>query len=386
MSASDWSLPETEVMAGVSDLLHADRRAVLATVIAVEGNAYRRPGAKMVVAEDGAGVGAITAGCLEDDVLALASQVLDADEPRVERFDLMEDDDDVWGLGVGCNGIIDILLEPLDDRMAPAVAAYEEGADIGVVTVIDGEGEGLAAGAKGFYDPDDGVTGDLPAWLAAAVADAAAELTARGKADTLTVETDAGSARVLIDGLRAAPELVVFGTGHDVAPVVELAANVGFRVSVLGFRGAAADPEKFPAADAVRSTSPAQVREAHDFDESTYAMCMTHNFVDDRLTVDELARTDVPYIGLMGPRERFEEMREDFAEEGRTFSEAELERVYTPAGLDLGAGSPYGIAHSIVAEVLAVHNDREPRHLREREGPIHERIDLEADAPTPQDD
>jgi xanthine dehydrogenase accessory factor len=168
---------------------------------------------------------------------------------------------------------------------------------------------------------------------------------------------------------------VVFGGGHDVAPVVELASQVDFRVTVVTFRGAAAKADRFPAADRVLSTSPADIREAVGFDADTYAVLMTHNFVDDRLALDELLATPVEYVGLMGPRKRFREMREAFDEEGRSFSDAELARIYTPAGLDLGGGTPYHIAQSIVAEVTAVHHGREPKHLKEREGPIHDRAD-----------
>jgi xanthine dehydrogenase accessory factor len=150
-------------------------------------------------------------------------------------------------------------------------------------------------------------------------------------------------------------------------------------VTVLGFRGTSATAERFPAADEVRSTSPARLREAFDFDADTLTVVATHNYVDDRIAVDELLQTDVPYVGLMGPHERFEEMLEDFAEEGREFSEAELDRLYTPVGLDLGGGSPHQIALSIVSEALAVSNGREPGHLRDREGTIHDRVELEAD-------
>jgi xanthine dehydrogenase accessory factor len=104
---------------------------------------------------------------------------------------------------------------------------------------------------------------------------------------------------------------------------------------------------------------------------------MTHNFVDDRLALDALLDTQVPYIGLLGPQKRFEEMLTAFDEEDRTFGDAELDRIFTPAGLNLGSETPYQIALSIVAEILAVDNDRTPQHLKEQNGPIHKRIEPE---------
>jgi xanthine dehydrogenase accessory factor len=377
MTDTNWSVPETDVLASARDVLDGDRRGVLATVIAVEGSAYRRPGAKMLIPEGGEGVGHITAGCLEDDVQRLAAEVLDAGEPRVERYDLMPEeggDDDVWGLGVGCNGVIDILLEPLDETYRPAVEAFAAGRDVGVLTVVEAA-DADRVGARAYYDPvaDEFSLGEsFPADVAERVRRATADLTAQGRADTLELD----DASVFVDGLAAPADLVVVGTGHDVGPIAEFGKQADFRVTVVGFRGANARADRFPSADAVVSTSPAQIREAVDFDADTYVVVATHNFVDDRLTVEQLFETDVPYVGLMGPRDRFEEMLDDFDSEGRTVTADELDRLYTPVGLDLGGGSPQQIALSIVSEVLAVENERTPQHLRNRAGTIHDRVEV----------
>ena len=369
MTDTNWSVPETEVLSAVGDALDADREAVLATVIDVEGSAYRRPGAKMVI-EDGESAGSVTAGCLEEEVRTLAADVRAAGEPRVETFDLTGDDG-TWGLGMGCNGIITILLEPVDESHRPVVERVADGEDTGVMTVVDGD---RPRGERGYYTPEDGFAGDLPEWLSAELAEPTAALLDRGEADTLRVDRDEGSVEVFGDGIEAPPHLVVFGSGPDVGPVVDLAKRAEFRVTVVGFRGAQATADQFPAADAVRASSPANVEDAVDFDADTYAVVMTHNFVDDRLVLEALLDTPVPYIGLMGPEERFEELLDVFADEGVTLPEDAFDRLYTPIGLDLGGDSPYRIAYSIVGELLAVANDRTPQHLSEREGPIHDRI------------
>jgi len=380
MSTSDWSIPETDVFDRIRTTLDDGSPAVLATVTAVEGSAYRRPGAKMLLDPDGGGAGSITAGCLEDEVRALAADVLEAGEPRVETWDLTGDDD-VWGLGVGCNGIITVLLEPLDGSYRPVVEARLAGEPIGVATVVGGEDADAALGSRAYYRPGEGFDdgGGIPDVALEELAGPAATLVADGKGETLTVETDSGPVAVFVDGVRPPPELVVFGSGHDVGPVVELAKLVDFRVTVVPFRGGHADSGRFPDADEVTSASPRDVADLREWDGDTYAVIMSHNFLDDRIALEALLETPVEYIGLMGPKKRFEEMREDFAEEGRTFDDAELDRIYTPIGLNLGGDTPYRIAQSIVAEVQAVAHGKTPGHLSRREGHIHDRVELATD-------
>ncbi|WP_066414808.1 XdhC family protein [Halorubrum aethiopicum] len=373
MSTNDWSTPETNVFDRIAAAVEGGDDAVLATVVDVEGSAYRRPGAKMLITPDGGGAGSITAGCLEDEVRELAADVLDRGEPRVETWDLMNDEDDVWGMGVGCNGVITVLLEPLGESYRPVTEAYDRGESVGVVTVLGGDGPPV--GTRSVRRPGGGFAGDLPDSLAEAVADEVDRLVAAGESDAVAVERDGGRVELFVDGIEPPPELVVFGSGHDVGPVAELATLADFRVTVVSFRGLHADEERFAAADEVVSASPGEVADLREWDAETYAVVMTHNFVDDRLALDALLSTPVPYVGVMGPRKRFAEMRERFREEGREFDDAELDRVYTPIGLNLGGDTPYRIACSIVTEVLAVAHDRSPGHLRDRDEPIHDRAE-----------
>jgi xanthine dehydrogenase accessory factor len=261
MDEPDWGVPETDVLDRVRELIAADERAVLATVIGVEGSAYRRPGAKMVVEEDGGGSGHITAGCLADEVFELAAEVLEAGEPRIETYDLMDDGDDIWGLGVGCNGIIDILIEPLDGSLVPALDALEAGEPVAVLTALAGD---VPLGARAFYRPDEGVaTGaGFPGWLADAAEEPAAALLETGASEPVPVETEAGRAELFVDSLAPARELVVFGSGHDVGPVVELGKRTGFDVTVVGYRGATDLEAQFPGADATVATAVRRVDEA----------------------------------------------------------------------------------------------------------------------------
>lgn len=375
MRTNDWSVSEPTILETVGSLIESNRDGVLATIVDVEGNAYRRPGAKLLIGRD-EHVGNVTAGCLEDEVASIADEVLEDGKTRIETFDLMEDEEDLWGLGIGCNGIIDMFLEPVDEGYLPAVEAASGGENVALVTIL--ESEELPEYGRAIYRPSTGVTeADLPMWARTAIERSAETLLNDERSRTVRIVDGDRSATVFVDSIVSPPKVAIFGTGPDVKPVVDLAKKSGFDVTVVGFRGAAATEDAFPNADRVLSTSPADVRDIISFDGRTYTVVMTHNFLDDRLTVDELVKTPVPYVGLMGPRNRFEEMMSDFASEGRSFDQRELDRIYTPIGLDLGGGEPYQIAHSIVAEILAVHNDRTPTHLKVREGPIHDRVEVE---------
>ncbi len=381
MSRNTWSVPEIEIVQHMKRQLESKADDVLATVVRVEGNAYRRPGAKSLLGSDGQGIGSITAGCLEDEILAAAESVRETGRPELVTYNLLEDDD-VWGLGVGCNGIIDLLLEPLSQTYRPAVEAFTDMRDIAVCTVLESADEhALSRGDRTYYYPDTdqlstSIGDPATAWPVTDLTGPATTLATEGKARTLKIDHDGKTLSVFVDGLPSPSELVVFGTGHDVAPVTEFGTKAGFQVTVVGFRGAVDLEGRFPEADRTVTTSPARLVDDLEFGSRTYAVVMTHNFLDDRLTVKTLLDASVPYIGLMGPHERFEKMLEAFEEDGRTVDETNLETLYTPIGLDLGDGTPYGIAHSIVAEVLAVSNDRMPRHHREREGHIHKRVDV----------
>lgn len=383
-SAAPWDTTPFESYRAIRTALQSDRLAAVATVTDVEGSAYRRPGAKLVVSASGESTGAVTSGCLEDTVADLAETVVDTGTPRTRQFDLTGDGE-VWGTGLGCNGVIDLLVEPVDRSfgvavdeldanrrvvLLTAVASTDPAVDVGDRTTLTvGTGDDTARAPEvGRARPG------LPDAVLDRLADEVDVIRDAGQSGTVTVETDDGTVAVFVDTLDPAPHLLVFGAQRDVAPVARFANAVGFRVHVVTGRGGNADPTRVPAAHEVLSTRAPDLADAVDAPGLTYAVLMSHNFVDDRLALASLLETDVPYVGLMGPRSRFEEMREAFAEEGDSLDEQSLARVATPVGLDLGGDHPEQIALSVVSEVLAVHNGRTGGRLTKRPGPVHPRI------------
>jgi xanthine dehydrogenase accessory factor len=378
-AVDEWDATDASLYGTLESCLSSRGDAAVASVVQVEGSAYRRPGAKMVVVGEGETRGAITAGCLEDRVAELARGVVETGEPTVERFDLTDDADGTWGMGLGCNGVVDVLVEPVDASLRPALDALARKEPVAVLTALDADAPGVSRGDRTLLLPDapaeTAARPSLPESVVSALRDRAATLRAEGAAETLTVETDDGSVTVFVDGLAPVPDLLVFGHGPDVRPVARLGSEAGFRVVVASARGAKADPDTFPAADAVQSVRAPDAADAVTDPVHTYAVVMSHNFLDDRLALASLLDAGVPHVGLMGPGKRFEEIREAMAEDGRSLDADELDRIATPVGLDLGGGTPTEIAFAIVSEAIAVRHGRDGGRLSESEGPIHTRPD-----------
>lgn len=375
--ADPWSATRFDVHERIRDCRDAGA-GVLATVVDVEGSAYRRPGAKLVV-EAGGHVGAITAGCLEGPLLDLASDVEETGTPRVETFDLTDDDE--WGIGLGCNGVIDVLLEPIDDSLDPALAALDAKRAVSVLTVVESDAPGVDVGDRTTLTEDGAVDTTqnrtaLPDELLKQIRSAAMDARDSGRSTVVEGSVDGETVRVFVDVLEPVHDLVLFGSQNDVQPVSRLAREVGFRVVVASGRGARSDATEFPYAHEVTSVRAPDLAAVVDADAHTSVVLMSHNFIDDRLALESLlSDSAVPYIGLMGPRKRFERMREELAEEGTELTRADLDRISTPVGLDLGGGEPVEIGLSIVSEVLAVTNGCSGGRLSESEGPIHLRVE-----------
>jgi xanthine dehydrogenase accessory factor len=365
-----------DVLGAIESLSRQGQKMALATIVAVRGSTYRRPGARLLVPEEGAPVGNISGGCLEGDVADMARVVMREGTARLAGWDLTADDDAVWGLGLGCNGAIEVFIEPAERAAEVAGAlrmALEEERPIAVVTVLESSVPEVEPGSRMLVKP-----GEEPSSgsLGSADADAAASSAAR---ELLTEERS--EIRELIGGVRAFVEvleppvrLTIFGAGHDVIPLVRAAAGAGWRVTVVDDRPAFLTSERFPdAAGFVHVETPEEGAKAASVDERTYALVMTHNFLRDKGYVKSLLESTAPYIGMLGPAARTERLSMELREEGVEVKDADRERIHGPAGLDLGAEGPEEIAQAIVAEIVAVRRGRSGGFLRERPGPIHDR-------------
>lgn len=365
-----------DVLAAIESLSAKGERMALATIVAVRGSTYRRPGARLLVPEEGAPIGNISGGCLEGDVADMARLVLREDKARLAGWDLTADDDAVWGLGLGCNGAIEVFIEPADRAAEVAHVlrtALEEERPICVATVLESEAPELVApGARLVVKPDGHVEGSL----GHADVDAEAIVAAREllDAERSEIRTFMHGVRAFVEVLEPPLRLVLCGAGHDAIPLVRAAAGLGWQAIVVDDREAFLDAARFPEAHGfVRVEEPGQVAGAAPIDERTFVVVMTHNFLRDEAYLRALLPTPAAYIAMLGPAARTQRVLMDLADEGVEIGEDNRARIHAPAGLDLGAEGPEEIAQAIVAEIVAVRRGREGGFLKQRPGPIHDR-------------
>jgi xanthine dehydrogenase accessory factor len=369
---------ETEdVLSAISSLRSRNRPMALATIVEVKGSTYRRPGARLLVPSEGAMVGNLSGGCLEGEVEGIARSVMAGEAPRVDKFDLTADDEVIWGWGLGCNGAIEVFIEPGDRAAEVADAlrlAVEEERPLVVATVLESEAPAVDIGARLLLHPDgrrEHGTGDAGA--DDVIASVAASALERRLTETTFVDVAGAPIRLFLEVLEPPLKLLICGAGHDAIPMAGAGAALGWRVVVADDREAFLSPERFPGARSFFRGDPKDV--AGSVDARTYAVVMSHNFLRDKDYLASLLGTEVAYIGMLGPRARLERLLEDLGRDGVHASPGDVAKLYGPAGLDLGGEGPDEIAAAIVGEILAVSRSRPAGHLRDRSGPIHERAE-----------
>ncbi|HEX9483839.1 MAG TPA: XdhC family protein [Gemmatimonadaceae bacterium] len=340
------------VQQALADAAGRGSSVLLVTVLSVEGSVYRGAGARMVVTSDGETIGGVSGGCLEADIAARAPDVIAEGHPRVIRYDTRASDDAVLGLGLGCQGMIDLLLEPLSgDGLAQAAAFYgrlaAQRGPVTLLTLVADEHTQLRIGARAVLDQ----SGQLI------------------EGDSLLPDMRSNIARELI---RPAADLVVCGGGADAVPLVRLAKLMGWKVTVVDHRAAFASQSRFPAADRVvciNATHDATPLQASvTLDGQTIGVVMAHSAAHDRAYLHALLDATVSYIGVLGPKRRTLELLGDRATGGDIPAS-----VHSPVGLDIGAESPDEIALAVVAEIAAAIAGRAGGMLKERSGSIHDR-------------
>ena len=311
---------------------------VLATLVKVEGSSYRRPGARMLLMPDGRRVGSISGGCLEDDVIAHARQVFATGRPVEVTYDTTTENDLVWGVGLGCHGVVHVLLESLASQPVWADELRENirrRAPTELATVWQGP-EGTRLGTC--------LAAELP------------------REPTITAFR-----QIILPPVA----LFVFGAGDDAQPLVRFATALGWQVTVVDPRLALATPERFSEADTIVIARPEEVSARLALGLDSLAVIMTHHYRHDLPLLRELLPHPLAFLGLLGPRKRAEKIISDLAADGFAVTPEMRARLHAPVGLDLGANNAEEVALAILAEMQSVLAGRDGRPLRERLRPIH---------------
>lgn len=355
-----------------------DDPAVLITVVRVRGSAYRGPGARRLIRRDGSGLGLISGGCLEADLARRAWQLTASGRPALIRYD-STDPDDAWAFGLGCRGVVDLMVERVEAGRPPGWVAFvrdrlarrEPAALARVVAVRDGEVGGPPPARVGSFVAVDG-TGDAvhdlaDPGLARRIADRAGAVLDRD--DRIDDELTLGGLTLLVERVEPPPTLIVCGAGPDALPLVRLARELGWSVAVVDGRHRPGTAARFAEADEVFTIADADRLARLAARRRASAVVMTHDVAEDAQFLAALLAGPIGYVGLLGPGHRARRV----LDAAGPLDDRARARLRSPVGLDLGGEAPSAVALAIVAEIQAVLANRAGGPLRDRGGPIHDR-------------
>lgn len=336
-----------ELLPDIERWKDAGQKVAIATVVQAYGSAPRRPGAKMAIAEDGQFVGSVSGGCVENDVVEHAKQVLEEDHPRLVPYGIS--DEMAFNVGLACGGQIEVFIQPFG-------RAFPTEKPVAFAYVVDGEhqGNGLLAWEFGKHR---GTLGQGDA-LDERVARDAIALLRDGKAGQLRYDdAPAGPLRVFVDTYPAQPTIVIFGGVHIGVALANLAKTAGgFRVVVVDARGAWATPQRFANADEIHVMHADEYLRQHPLGTNAFVAVLSHDpKLDDPALLGAL-QSDARFIGAIGSPKTQRERRERLKTAGLT--DEQVARLHGPIGMEIGAISPEEIAVSILAQMIAAKNGK----------------------------
>ncbi|MDB5015993.1 MAG: alanine dehydrogenase [Mucilaginibacter sp.] len=361
-----------EIVAAFDKAYKDGKQTALATVVLVEGSSYRRAGARMLITEDGQLTGAISGGCLEGDALRKARLVMAQNKPMLVTYDTTDDDDAKFGVGLGCNGIIHILIEPIfPDKQHTPIQLFRQflskRAPVVLITLFSlNDKQAAQPGTSLLLTADEQIQGTFPdEEIKEALLADAKDVLKNGNSVTKTY-VYGNRFTCFIELMQPTVSLVIFGAGNDAIPMVQFAAVLGWHVTLVDGRANYAVPERFPLAKKIIIAKPEQALSKIILDDRSVVVLMTHNYNYDMAMLRELLPAGLPYIAALGPKKRLNRMLDELREEGVHITTQQLKTIYGPAGLDIGSENSDEIALSIIAEMQAVLTKRSGTSLRDK--------------------
>lgn len=376
-------------MKEIREIIHAfdesqklGKQTVLATVVHVDGSSYRRPGARMLIREDGYLTGAISGGCLEGDALRKALLAMAQKKSKLVTYDTNDEDDAKLGMGLGCNGIIQVLIEPIDvsDPGNPIqllkILMSKRQQNV-LVTLFSLQDKRNAQHGTCLLVAEDGIVTGNPSVLKDILIKDAKGVLANKNSSFKNYITESNNLTAFIELIEPPVSLVIIGAGNDVMPVVDMAYILGWETIVADGRPNYAKQERFTSACQVLVSKPENVLDQLTVDSQTFFLLMTHNYNYDIAMLRALLARKVAYIGSLGPRKKLDRMIAELEDEGISLTDEQLSTLYGPVGLDIGAETPEEIALSILAEIKTVFSSGTGQSLRKNPDVIHSRADLQ---------
>jgi len=366
----------SDILAEYRKIRSAGKKAALATVVRVEGSSYRQPGARMLISDEGNLTGAISGGCLEGDAMRKALLVIARGKPMLVTYDTTDEDDATLGIGLGCNGIIHILIEPVDEenpenpiRLLENIVNKRQKCVLATF-FTPGDRQELQFGTCLAYTENGNISGSMPSLIKdREVITAMKEILSESGSIILNETGQVPEMSVLMDVINPAVHIVIAGAGNDIMPVVKIAGVLGWQVTILDGRPFYATCARFPDAHQVLVTDATGALSKIDTDGNTVFLLTTHNYNYDLALLEQLVKKDIPYIGILGPKKKFNRLMEDLVQ--HTENKIRTDNLFSPVGLDIGAETAEEIALSVMAEIKAVLSGTHGHSLRLKNEPLH---------------
>jgi len=356
------------------------RQSALATVVHLDGSSYRRPGARMLVTDEGRMTGAISGGCLEGDALHKALLVMNQQRAKLISYDTSDEEDTTLGVQLGCNGIIQILIEPLNPEnlfnpveLLKKINSRRQRAVL--ITMFDMDNKNQdQPGTCLLLEEDGNILGDIDdVLLGKAAENDAREAMHLQQSLFKKCKTADRNFSTFIEYIKPAISLVIVGAGNDALPLLGIADVLGWEASIVDGRATHATAQRFASACQVLVSRPEKVLEQIRIDNQTVFVLMTHNYNYDLAMLRALLQTNAPYIGILGPKKKLDRMLDELTSDGILLKKEQLDRIYGPVGLDVGAETAEEIALSVIAEIKTVLAGKSAQPLRLKEDLIHPR-------------
>lgn len=369
-----------EIIKAYDAAVHAGKKSALAAVVHLDGSSYRRPGARMLVTDEGELTGAISGGCLEGDALRKALHVLSQQQSKLVTYDTSDEEDATIGIQLGCAGIIQVLFEPIQashpdnpiQLLRKAIAIRQKAVLVTLFSLENKRNE--QPGTCLLMEENGNISGHVPyPELQDFILEDVHGVMEAGQSCFKQYVGYDFNVTAFIEYLQPAVSLVVIGAGNDAIPMMQLGDMMGWDVRVVDGRNTHAKPERFASACQILVSKPEKVLEQIPMDDQTVFVMMTHNYNYDLAMLKALLPRDVPYIGMLGPKKKLDRMIDELRGAGMEITDEMLKKVFGPVGLEIGAETAEEIALSIVAEIRAVLNGKPGGYLRYKSEVIHAR-------------